>query len=83
MQIDRFWARAQMDLLELPRPWEVLPKLEALDPYLYGQLIDGERALVRETNAAELEIGWTWWIKKYKRAVDMVSATGSQNPNLR
>ncbi len=83
MHIDQFWARVQMDLLELPRPSEVLPKLEPIDPYLYGQLIDGEQALMRETDAAGSEVGWAWWLTKYKRAVKMVSATGPQNPDLR
>ncbi len=30
--VDRFWAEAQLDLLDLPRPWVVLERLEKIKP---------------------------------------------------
>jgi hypothetical protein len=70
---DRFWAAAQLELATLTKPDGVLPKLSVIHPKLHRRLQKADRWLSRENRAPhELEAGWKWWIKNYRRAIQLV-----------
>jgi hypothetical protein len=70
---DKFWAAAQLELAGLPKTDRVLAKLRVIHPRLHDRLRKGERWLTRRTRAPhELEAGWNWWIKNYRRAIRLV-----------
>ncbi len=70
--LDGFWAKAQLDLVDLPRPWDTLGHLEQADPKLHRQLTEGERWLVRQTDMRRLRTGWAQWLRLYRRALAML-----------
>ncbi len=67
--LDRFWAEAQLDLLDLPRPDLALETLERVDPELHRRLSEGERWLVRQTDLERVRKGWAQWLGLYRKAV--------------
>ncbi len=71
--LDGFWAKAQIDLVDLPHPWVTLERLEQIDPKLHRQLTEGERWLVRESDIRRLRTGWAQWLKLYRRALAMLN----------
>ena len=71
--LDRFWAQVQIDLLDLPRPDAVLDRLEGVDPDLHAELVRGERWMLDPARTlGELEVGWTAWLRFYRRAASLV-----------
>ena len=76
---DSFWAAVNLILIDLPRPGDVLDRLEARDPELHKRLVEGERwMLMPERSLDELVEGWRWWLKLYRRAVEIVSDVREQ-----
>ncbi len=74
--VDRFWARAQLDLAELPRPWHVLVRLPYGDPLLI-RLCRGESYMLEPNRTLEeLEIAWARWLELFRVAIARV-AVGS------
>ena len=72
---DRFWARVQLDLMDLPRTWAVMEKLEAVDPELHYSLAKGERWLLHPIRSVtELDQGWAWWFRLFCKAVDLLAS---------
>jgi hypothetical protein len=71
-EVDRFWVKVQLDLIELPRPDMVLEKLAAVDAELHRKLVEGERWLLRESQLEQLRIGWEQWLALYRRAVRLL-----------
>ena len=67
--LDLFWAKAQLDLLGLPRPDTALEALERVDPELHRRLSEGEQWLVRQADVERLRKGWPQWIGLYRKAV--------------
>ncbi len=78
--MDRFWARAQLDLLDLPRPWMTLERLAAIDPGLHDSLCRGERWLLAQTDPADLERGWASWLRLYRKAVEIIENGKQEGP---
>ncbi len=68
-ELDRFWAEAQLDLVDLPRPDVTLEHLKRIDPELHRRLVEGERWLVRRANVERLRKGWAQWLGLYRKAV--------------
>ena len=70
---DKFWAAAQLELADLAKTDTVLPKLRVIHPGLHRRLRKADRWLSRGNRAPhELEAGWKWWIKNYRRAIRLV-----------
>ena len=78
--LDRFWARVQLDLLDLPRPWMTLERLAAVDPGLHDSLCRGELWLVAQTDPADLERGWASWLRLYRKAVAIIENGEQEGP---
>ena len=72
-ELERFWVDAQLDLVDLPRPWVTLERLEQIDPKLHRQLTEGERWLVRHSDIRRLRTGWAQWLRLYRRALAMLN----------
>ncbi len=79
-KLDAFWAEVQVELTALPRPWETLERLEQIDSRLQGQLIAGERWLVRQSDILRLQTGWAQWRGLYRRALALLDERARAAP---
>ncbi len=69
--IDAFWAQVNLELSDLPRPWDLLRVLRAVDPTLYDRLVRGESWMMDPARTLEeLEEGWRWWRRLYLEAIE-------------
>ncbi len=87
---DRFVAEANMDFVRLavsPTD-EVLDRIAAVDPHLYGRLVEGDRwinAKINDYLAGELadldnvRAGWSDWLRLFAHGVKLLEV-GDKKP---